>query len=589
MRLVVIARLDSQVWHSKAVRFDWPSSREAQTASCIPRGLQIVCEARLDRRADLARTLGSSTSLTDAELLLESYARWGPDCVGHIDGEFALAVCDNRQRRIFAARDRFGVRPCYYAICGNRVIVSSNAALIAGLCGTVVSDSAIAKYLVAHTGQVEETFFVGVRRLPPASILIVDHLGCVVRRYWQLDARTSRRSASGLGDELRSLLIESVCARIPPKGPYGSMLSGGLDSSAITGIAAKHAANRAVHAFTFVHSRAQQADERRYARAFVDSHRQICWSIVDGSDLLAVCSPAPASQPSHAPNLAVTLAMYEAARARGLAVLLDGFDGDSVISHGTRRLLELLAGGKLSEFWREITAVARARELSQWAALKLLVLRPLAPIAFRRLVARARSAQHDENAALLAPRLRALAPAPPVQPIARSEAARHMQLLSAPSIGRTLELLDEAAGAHGIEPRYPFFERRLVELCVTIPAALKLHGGQTRWLMRRALWEELSSPIAQRRGKANLSHVFLALFSGHHAEFDRWLERIPDSMAPYVDRMGFRSTYERAKRGNLRGTLALFRMLALCRWLETVARVKEPPFSSPINLKSRTN
>src|ERR687886_537498 len=127
-------------------------------------------------------------SATDTEVILAAYREWGERCVERFIGMWAFALWDAPRRRLFCSRDRFGVKPFYYRLAGDRFCFASELTPFAADPGTSLeaNPGAVLEYLEqAFLDQGEETFFRGIRRLPPAHSLTVDERGVRLERYWR--------------------------------------------------------------------------------------------------------------------------------------------------------------------------------------------------------------------------------------------------------------------------------------------------------------------------------------------------------------------------------------------------------------------
>jgi asparagine synthase (glutamine-hydrolysing) len=192
-------------------------------------------------------------------------------------------------------------------------------------------------------------------------------------------------------------------------------------------------------------------------------------------------------EPLFNPQMALHWALYEGAAAADVSVLLDGYGGDFVVSHGAGRLTELAASGHLLAALWQARAVAREAGEPLLQLLRRYVVAPLAPAALRHPLRR----RHG------------LTTVPP-----RSERAGHLDALRFGNHPFALGIADRAAACHQVEPRYPFLEPRLVEFCLGLPASEKLDGGLSRGVLRRGLAHTLPRAIATRAGKANLGSAF---------------------------------------------------------------------------------
>ncbi len=217
-------------------------------------GLALVFNGAIynyrELRAELIDKGHGFASQGDTEVILRAYAEWGDDCVTRLHGMFAFAIWDLRRRRLFLARDRFGIKPLYYSHGRTHFRFASNSqALLAG--GGVdrrIDPVALHHHFTLHAVvPAPRTLLCGVRKLPPAHVMVVDEHGRdEVRPYWRLDAHTpdTPRSEWEWAEAVREALQEAVRRRrLVADVPVGVLLSGGLDSSLLVALLAEHGGN----------------------------------------------------------------------------------------------------------------------------------------------------------------------------------------------------------------------------------------------------------------------------------------------------------------------------------------------------------
>ncbi|MGH9219933.1 MAG: asparagine synthetase B family protein, partial [Vicinamibacterales bacterium] len=202
----------------------------------------ITADARVDGRADLVRKLEAAgrTAVSpsdDARLILHAYHAWGEHCVDHLLGDFAFAIWDGRSRRLFCARDHFGVKPFFYAEIAGGIVFSNtlDCVRLHPDVGGALNELSIADFLLfGFNHDTSATAFARIRRLPPAHALSGAADAPRVGRYWALpaDGRLRYRRSADYVEHFRELLRAAVDDRIRVSGP-AIWMSGGLDSTAI--------------------------------------------------------------------------------------------------------------------------------------------------------------------------------------------------------------------------------------------------------------------------------------------------------------------------------------------------------------------
>src|SRR3989449_1054025 len=248
------------------------SLREQQPLVGTRGDLVLAADARIDNRGELCSLLPAPSDATDADLILAAYERWDETCPEHLLGDFAFAIWDAREQRLFCARDHFGVKPFYYHHRLGRLFAFASE--IKGLLALPdvprrLNETRVADYLVPLLEDKEITFYEEIVRLPPAHWMTVDREGIRRQEYWSLDPE--REIRLGSDDEyaaaFREIFTEAVRCRLRSAFPVGSMLSGGLDSSSIVCVARELLAQGGCprpHTFSAVFDDVPECDERRY-------------------------------------------------------------------------------------------------------------------------------------------------------------------------------------------------------------------------------------------------------------------------------------------------------------------------------------
>ncbi len=204
---------------------------------------------------------------SDTECILHAYEEWQEECLQKLNGMFAFAIWDQKNRKLFAARDRLGIKPLHYYIDGKTLVLCSELKSLLEHPGLdlAVDYNAIDQFLTYGVIPAPRTIYQKAKKLQPAHYLVFHNRHLAVQRYWQIDP--DRRSPLSDGDcleALEELLTDSVRIRLISDVPLGAFLSGGIDSSTIVAVMSK-LSGRAVQTFS-VGFEKQKFDERAYAR-----------------------------------------------------------------------------------------------------------------------------------------------------------------------------------------------------------------------------------------------------------------------------------------------------------------------------------
>jgi asparagine synthase (glutamine-hydrolysing) len=202
----------------------------------------IVFNGEIYNHAQLRPQLdppGGWAGTSDTETLLEAFRRWGPGCLGRLNGMFAFAIWDNTERRLFVARDRMGVKPLYYSWQDGRFVFASRPSAMTGLlsgAGAEIDPQSLRVFMELGYIPAPLSFYRKIRKLPPGHWMIVDSRGPRATRYWDYrhitpDTSLRLRSEVELVDELDELMREATRQRLMSDVPVGAFLSGGVDSA----------------------------------------------------------------------------------------------------------------------------------------------------------------------------------------------------------------------------------------------------------------------------------------------------------------------------------------------------------------------
>ena len=534
----------------------------------VDRGLVLAADVRLDNRGELASTLGlPEKSTTDSALIQAAYRRWGEECPQHLLGDFAFALWDCRRERLFCARDHFGVKPFYYYSDSRRFAFASEMKALFALVDVPrrIDEARIADYLVALMDDAGSTVYTSVRRLPARHLLTVSRVGPQLRPYWQLEPGVA--PGGDPAEQLRAIFAEAVRCRLRSAAPVGAMLSGGLDSSSIACAAAPvllKAKQAPLKTFSLVFDKTPAWGERPFIEAVLAKGGFDPFFIdCDDYDPFSNFDRLLFEQDGlfHAPGLAVSRRLYHAAAEQGVVVLLDGHGGDEVISQGYGRLHELARAHRWFALWREMSGVSAIYGNSRWSLFSSYLtfygfgksLRRVRRLATRTF-SRGRSAERRKWCRFVNPDLvkrtdlpeRYRAAQAADKEVRGSEQLRHAQLLGAPAVSQAFGVLDHTAVAAGIEPRYPFWDKRLVEFCLSLPSDEKLRDGWSRSILRRAMEGVLPPAVQWRRDKVNFGPAIAhGMLTRHRDLLQEIIYENRGSVGVYIDLGEVAAAYER--------------------------------------------
>lgn len=478
----------------------------------------------LELRDELRAAGHRFSSGSDTEVILAAYRQWGAECLSRFNGMWALAIFDREAKKLFLARDRFGVKPLYFWRQGDRLAFSSEIKAFAGLLGwrAKADRDRVLDFLVWNVlDHTDRTMFDGVRQLLPGHHVTLD-LAPVFeggpapqwqpRRWYSLPEAAASLTGADAVDGLRAALADAVKLRLRADVPVGSCLSGGLDSSAIVclmgeqlGPAAQRAA--ALHTFT-ARSHDAEFDEFRFAQAVIDRAGSTAHTVVpeptglfDDIERLAWHQ----DEPFVSTSIYAQWCVFRLARAAGITVMLDGQGADETLG-GYRgffgaHLAGLLRSGAPLAWWRELDALRREIGFSPLRSVGYTAayLMPGLVGMIGRFDGRAYADQEwvaaDAREAFDADPLRAAGGRP------RSVREMSVAQVTATNLPMLLHWEDRNSMAHSIEARVPFLDYRVVEHCMAMADAEKVGGGVTKRALRTAMRGRVPDMVLDRRDK----------------------------------------------------------------------------------------
>jgi asparagine synthase (glutamine-hydrolysing) len=515
-------------------------------------GLTITFDGRIDNRGELLASLvsehlGGHIDVSDEEIVLAAYEKWGLDCPKHLIGDFAFAIWDGRKQRLLCVRDHFGVKPFYYYASISAFLFASTpeSLLASGCIPPRVSEERIADFLVESLEGVDKSssFYQDVFRLPPGHILVVQPEGIRLQRYWELctaDLREGGVEADHVA-YFSSLFEESVRCRLEDTAVPASMLSGGMDSSSIIGVGRKILAETGrepLHAFAF-RSNTMGADRDSTHILSVLAQGHVCSHLVSEMELSGcldrLVGAVEAETEPFDCLMNLNRALYIHAAEQGANALLDGVDGDLLLS-GSGHLIALWREGAYRTLVQEtlhaegLTAeynTSRSELFNSFFS----AIRPLVPdwiLNVRQRYYDRKVVPHSVRQSIIAPdfadhaqlgqRFATLQSSNPT-PTSFAQMELHKTRLNHTCLTVGLERYERVASAFGIEARHPFTDVRLAEFCLGLPWQLKTRRGWTKYILRRAMEPYLPAEVVWRRDKDSLMWKVNRLILKERAEY----------------------------------------------------------------------
>jgi asparagine synthase (glutamine-hydrolysing) len=450
---------------------------------------------------------------SDTEVLLAAFDCYGHNCVDYLDGMFAFAVWDHTTRQLFAARDRFGEKPFYYAFeQGVLYFASEMKALWAAGIARQVNPTMLLNYLtlgiVQHPVEGGTTFFKGIHKLPVASTLTFDTpTGSLnIQRYWDIDANSiAHINETDALEQFTTLFKRSVARRLRSDVAVGTSLSGGLDSSAIVATLHQLQAGQ-LQTFSAVFPGFEK-DESAFIRQVTNSFGLPAHFVTPTAEGFAADFEnmlLHQEEPVQSASLYAQYKVYQLARQHNVTVLLDGQGADEVLAgyhkyyHWYWQQLLREKGFKAAQ--QEIQA-ARALGVNQPWGFANYVAAYMPSLAASRLQHKAYRQQTSH-------------------PFLQKDFVQHSidkTSLYKPAVSNLNQLLyfntmqlgleellrysDKNAMCHGREVRLPFLSHELVQFIFSLPAHYKIRKGYTKFILRQGMQGKLPDSIVWRKDK----------------------------------------------------------------------------------------
>ena len=489
----------------------------------------LVADLRLDNRDELAADLGVSAGQAamacDTQVLLWAVERWGVGAVERLVGDFAFALWDAERHELALARDRFGHRPLFYHRAGRFFAFATMAKGLHAL--PEVPYAANAERVIDLVALLPEegsaSVFEGIERVEPGCVLTVSEDGVASRRYWRAPSRLLRlKRPEDYQEALREVFDKAVSAQLRGTGDVGSQLSGGLDSSSVTATAARLLAGgeRRLIAFTGAPRAGYDVPDAPHSYGDETAHAAATAALYPNIEHVVVRTP-PASvlhnidrlmllyetPPPNLPNQRWMGAIRDAAKARGLKVLLTGDMGNMTISFDGMQLLnELFWSGRWLRLFQEGAALERAGHRS-WLGVAAQLFGPMTPAPVWRWLVRGRTVA-GETLTTYTALAEAVARSPEFLRKARRRGYDIGLRPRSDALGKRLLVIGRSdvgvlrkgnLAGWGLDQRDPTADTRVLDFCLSVPTEQYLRNGVPRALVRGAFADRLPAMVLDER------------------------------------------------------------------------------------------
>jgi asparagine synthase (glutamine-hydrolysing) len=475
----------------------------------------------------------------DTEVVMRAHDRWGVNSLDHLRGMFAYALWDEPEQELVCARDRFGIKPFYYAQVGDVLYFASEAKALLPFLPKIETDlQGLKDYLAFQFCLAGKTLFEGVSELLPGHRLRVRNGTAVSERYWEVYYELDfDHTAKYFEERIEALLEESVRLHLRSDVPVAAYLSGGLDSSSVASLAAAGTSWR-MQAFTGRFPEDSRYDESEYAKVVADE-RGLDLRLVDigAADFLGSIEQViyhldhPVAGPGSFPQY-----MVSQAAAREAKVILGGQGGDEIFGGYARYLMayfEQCVKAAIDGTMHSGNFVLTYESIIP----NLVALRNYKPLLkefwsdglfedldarYFRLINRAPHLDGEVDFEALGE----YSPFTTFQAIFNGRNVGHESYFDKMThfdfktlLPALLQVEDRVSMAHGLESRVPLLDHELVELAATMPADVKFKDGTMKHVFKRATRSLVPDAIANRKDKMGFPVPLHEWFAGPAREF----------------------------------------------------------------------
>ena len=513
-------------------------------------GLVITADARIDNREELFAALTISPQagreLSDSQLILRSYIKWGEQCPSKLLGDFAFAIWDARHQKLFCARDIMGVRPFYYYSSKTCFVFASDikGLLAAPMVSRQLNEVMIAVYLTEEETDFMEkslTFYQRIFKLPSASFLVVTPTAKKISSYWSPEnaPQIKLSSEAEYQEMLCELLTRAIKCRLRSAFPIGAHLSGGLDSSAIAVIASRILRDRGQCLTGFSWSppltdvEACSNDERTLVKEICDREQIKCQYVsLKAQDFTHIRTRDFTLEPTE--MLYFEQKVQATAAQSKIRVLFSGWGGDEAITfNGRGYFAELFQQGRWWTLYRELKLRGGLHGINLRRQIFDKVFLPLLPDRIFALIEEQLNLkeQHSQSSYInpqFAREVQAqIAQLPRLDRVFREQAgvrANQTMLLANGHITNRIEAWAISGAKNNLVYSYPLLDRRILEFALGIPVDLFFKHGWKRYLFRSAT--ESILPHRVRWNKTKIEPAWLEQWNTCQKNSLKTLEKI---------------------------------------------------------------
>lgn len=560
--------------------------------------ISIYGYSRIDNKNDLVLSLGIDSSETDEEILLKAYIKWGSKLSNKIIGSFAFVIYDLKLNKFIGFRDHMGMKTFYYYKNDDIFIFSSRIKLILEMncIKKEINKNRVIDYLMFVDPKDGETFYNGIFKLPRSHILEYTENKFSICKYFEfnINIETKFNSEKEYFQKFKDILFEVVDSHINiDDGDIGIAYSGGLDSTSLLKIADNLANTKSIFSKSAIFKNLEEkdrhlVDEQYFMNLGLENNKNVKHEYIyfedDGpikniDDALEIFD-----EPISAINFYIFKGIALSLREKKIKVLLDGIDGDTVVSHGNEKFAYLAHKFEIKKIYKEAVQYADFNKIKKPSFIKIFkkyfIINKLPHnilwFLFDKTELHAYWALKIFNKAdSNVKKINLLASLKQhygkfFLKKSSNPTKDHKQKISHGGWENSLEDLDFILNHYGIDHRMPFFDRRFMEFCLSVPISLKLRNGVNRYIFREAMQKIVPDKIRLRSSKSDLSPPLVKEIKSIGK--DKLIYDILNEKSPLVGLIN-KKELERFVSNTLKnntyknGYFLIFQLISLAKWM----------------------
>jgi len=541
----------------------------------------IIFNGEVYNYLEIKETLKSKhkfKSNTDTEVVLKAFIEWGESCLDKFNGMFAFVIYDRKEKTLFGARDRFGIKPFYYQHNYKHFIFASDIPplLTNSNVNAIPNDEVIFNYLLTNrTNYSEQTFFSGILKLKPGHKLKLTTTELQIEQWYDLDKHTTNNGFHS-DSEYYNIFKDAVSIQLRSDVPVGLCLSGGLDSSAIASVLLNEFDLNGLNSYSAIYNRGDTGDEQDFIDLFKNKNIKMHFTTPSGNDLLknidryveALSEPVPGTS-EYAEFKVMELAKEYS------TVILNGQGADEVLGgyeyFYAAHLKELITSFKPFKLIRECCFLFKAGKLP--TSLRYMMFF-LIPVKLKCFALKTRNNifhsnyyhKHKHDTQAIIDKFYTFKDL-------KTFFKNHFKY----KFEHHLLWADKSGMYHSLETRFPFIDHVLVEKTLSTPNSRILDHGWTKVILRDALKNRLDDKIRLRKDKVGFETPEREWLKSN--EFREFITTIFDSKSfnstPYFDSEKIKQLYNEHLTNGVNHSNMIWKTIHLELWLRKFIYAKQ--------------